>query len=87
MKGLKMRIFVVLVTLAGLLFAVVDINSADKKELTTLKGIGAKKAEAILKYRKDHCFKSVDELTKIKGIGKKFIEKNRDNLKVGECKK
>jgi len=82
-----MRSILTLITTLNLLFASVDINSADKKELTTLKGIGVKKAEAIITYRKDHCFKSIDELTKIKGIGKKLIEKNRDNLKVGECKK
>ena len=82
-----MRLFLTLIASFGLLFASVDINSASKKELTSLKGIGEKKAEAIIEYRKSHCFKSVDELTNIKGIGKKIIEKNRDNLTVGECKK
>jgi len=81
-----MRAILSLTVAVNLLFAAIDINSANKKELITLKGIGAKKAEAILAYRKDHCFKSIDELTKIKGIGKKLIEKNRGNLKVGECK-
>ena len=82
-----MRIFLVLAIFTGFLFAVVDINNANKEQLITLKGIGEKKAEAILEYRKKQCFKSVDELVKIKGIGKKLIEENRDNLKVGECKK
>jgi len=82
-----LRLIIALLAVLDLLFASVDINSASKDELTTLKGIGAKKAEAIIAYRKEHCFKTIDELTKIKGIGKKLIEKNRDDIKVGECKK
>ncbi len=31
------------------------------------------------------CFKSIDELAKVKGIGKKTVEKNRDNLTLGQC--
>jgi len=82
-----MRLFLTLIATIGLLSASIDLNSASKKELTSLKGIGAKKAEAIIEYRKSQCFKSVDELINVKGIGKKTIEKNRDNLTVGECKK
>jgi competence protein ComEA len=52
-----------------------------------LKGIGAKKADAILTYRKGHCFKTVDALTEVKGIGNKFIEKNKKDLVAGKCKK
>ena len=67
-------------------FASVDINNASVKELTTLKGIGKKKAEAIIEYRKTHCFKNIEELTKVKGIGKKTVKKNKPNIIVGECK-
>ena len=70
----------------GFLFASVDINTADTKELTTLKGIGKTKAEAIVNYRENNCFKSVNELSKVKGIGKKTVEKNKDDLTVSECK-
>jgi len=38
-------------------------------------------------YRKTHCFKKVDEIVKVKGIGNKFLEKNKKNLKAGSCKK
>jgi len=69
------------------LFGAVDINSASVKELSSLKGVGAKKAETIITFRKGHCFKTVDELSQVKGIGKKIVEKNRANLKVGKCKK
>lgn len=61
----------------------IDINSADAKSLTLLKGIGQKRAEAIVKYREANGnFKSVDELSKVKGISKSIIEKNRDHMTV-----
>jgi len=82
-----MKILGLLFVAFSLAFSAVDINSASKKELSSLKGIGAKKAKAIVAYRKVHCFKSIDEIVKVKGIGKKFLEKNRKNLKAGTCKK
>lgn len=79
--------FIALGLASGLLFGAVDINSADKKELETLSGIGPATAEKIIEYRNEgNCFKSIDDLKKVKGIGEKIIEKNRDSIKVGECK-
>ena len=82
-----MKLLVILVLSVMSLFAAVDINSASVKELTTIKGIGTKKAEAIVAYRKAHCFTKVDDIVQVKGIGKKFLEKNRKNLIAGKCKK
>ena len=64
----------------------VDINTASAEELSAgLKGVGPKRAEAIVAYRDEHgSFQSVDELSKVSGIGKKLLEANRENLKVGE---
>jgi len=64
--------------------ATVDINSADAPALASaIKGVGPKKAEAIVAYRKEHGpFKSVDDLAKVKGISKKTIDANRANLAV-----
>ncbi|WOE69816.1 helix-hairpin-helix domain-containing protein [Hydrogenimonas thermophila] len=69
------------------LFASVDINSASADELMTLNGIGKGKAEAIVAYRKNHCFKNINDLSSVKGIGSKIVEKNRKNITAGECKK
>ncbi|HFU76961.1 MAG TPA: helix-hairpin-helix domain-containing protein [Epsilonproteobacteria bacterium] len=82
-----MKFLVFVMMSVTFLLAVVDINTASIKELSTLKGLGASKAKAIVAYRKGHCFKSVDELANVKGIGKKTVEKNRKDLKVGVCKK
>jgi len=86
----------ILVLLACLSFNVmaipVDINTATAKELATnLKGIGLKKAQAIVKYRKTNGkFSNVSELANIKGIGEKTVTTNKANfkaLKVAKKKK
>lgn len=66
--------------------APVDINTADAKALAgAMTGIGQKRAQTIVDYRaKNGPFKSLDDLAKIKGIGKATIDKNRANLSVGK---
>jgi len=66
----------------------VDINTADAQTLDkNIIGVGLKRAEAIVAFREEHGpFQSVDELTKVKGIGQKMVEKNRANLTVGAQK-
>ena len=81
-----MKVLTMILLGVTLMFGAVDINTADKKELVGLSGIGAKKADAIIEYRDANCFSSVDELAKVKGIGKKIISKNMDNLTASECK-
>lgn len=61
----------------------ININRATEAELVALDGIGSSKAQAIILYREMFGgFKSVDELTKVKGIGTKTVEKNRRRLSV-----
>jgi len=62
----------------------VSINTATAKELTKfLKGIGKAKAEAIIAYRDTNGeFKKVDDLLKVKGIGKKVLENNKDRISL-----
>lgn len=61
----------------------ININRATEAELTSLNGIGSSKAQAIILYREMFGdFKSVDELTKVKGIGAKTVEKNRSRLRT-----
>ena len=63
-------------------FAMVNINTANQAELESIKGIGPAKAKAIIDYRTKTPFKSVDELGKIKGFGKKSIDKIRKDISV-----
>lgn len=64
--------------------ATVNINTADASTLAAnITGVGEKRAQAIVKYREEHGpFKSVDELTQVKGIGLKLVDQNRENLTI-----
>lgn len=60
-----------------------NINSASIEQLETMKGIGARKAQAIVEYRlQNGNFASIEDLIKVKGIGSKFVAKNRAWLSV-----
>ena len=62
-------------TLSNLKQGTVNINTATLEELQTIKGIGKKKAETILQYRKEHgAFRTKEDLLQVKGIGKKALE-------------
>ncbi|MBI1732579.1 MAG: ComEA family DNA-binding protein [Gammaproteobacteria bacterium] len=64
----------------------VNINTAGKAELMAVRGIGEKRAEAIIAYREQHGpFKSVDDLENVQGIGPAILKDNRDGLTVGEA--
>jgi competence protein ComEA len=70
---------------SGLAFAgAVNINTADAKTLAKeLVGVGAAKAEAIVRYRTEKGpFKNVDELRKVEGIGEATFEHNKNSIKV-----
>jgi len=71
------------VALAGTALAVVNINTASKEELTTIKGIGEKHAQEIIDYRKKNGdFKSVDDLEKVPGIGPGTMKQIRSQVTV-----
>lgn len=62
---------------------VVDLNTATAEQLMTLKGVGKKKAEAIILYRQQHNgFRSIEELDAVKGIGPKLLAANLARLAV-----
>ncbi|TQV76888.1 helix-hairpin-helix domain-containing protein [Aliikangiella marina] len=62
----------------------VNLNTAGAKELAeALTGVGIKKANAIVEYRKANGkFKSIEELANVKGIGVNTIAKNHGRMAI-----
>ncbi len=59
----------------------VDLNTATAKELQSIKGIGPVYATRIIAGRP---YKAIDDLLKVKGIGRKKLEKIRAYFTVGK---
>jgi len=83
----KKMMLAVCLLIPTLLFAeMVNINTADKEVLmTSIKGVGETRADAIIAYREQNgAFKSIEELAEVRGIGASIVEKNMDNLSVAD---
>lgn len=62
----------------------IDINTADKETLMAVKGVGERRAEAIISYREQFGpFKTVEQLMEVDGIGPATLDANRELLTVG----
>lgn len=67
--------------------AKVNINTATREQIMTLKGVGASYADRIIEYRdKNGPFQSPEDLLKVKGIGEKTLEVNQARIVVKESK-
>ena len=63
--------------------AIVNLNKSTFEQLISLKGIGHARAQAIIVYRQQFGdFKSIDELTKVSGIGEKIVNANKSRLSI-----
>jgi competence protein ComEA len=63
--------------------SVISLNKATVEQLVSLKGIGEKKAQAIVSYREINGeFVTMEELLNVKGIGKKVLADNMQRLKI-----
>jgi competence protein ComEA len=62
---------------------VVDINKADIETLALLKGVGEKRAKAIVAYRElNGKFSSIEDLLNVKGIGEQMLQHNKERIKL-----
>ena len=75
-------ILMVLAISAPLLAAPVNINKATAEQLAeNLRGIGLKKAQSIVQYRKQNgAFQNKSDLLNVKGIGEETLEKNNSDI-------
>jgi len=90
MKILTSVAAIALLSLPVLVFGgQVDINTADAETISAeLNGIGLSKAKAIVEYRTKHGpFSSPEDLSLVKGIGERTVEKNLTDIKVSKPKK
>ena len=62
--------------------SLININTASLEELMSLSGIGESKAKAIITYREQTKFNSIDEIKNVSGIGEAAFEKIKDNITV-----
>jgi competence protein ComEA len=69
----------------SLLFSMtlVEVNSATKAEFMEIKGIGEKKASAIIAEREKREFSSLDDLKRVSGIGDKMVSNIENGIKSG----
>ncbi len=64
-----------------------DVNTATWQEFSLLRGIGEKKARAIVDYREQHGpFARIDDLTSVPGIGPATIEEIDDYITIGPAR-
>ena len=85
MEIFKKTLLAACLLIPTLLFAeAININTADKDALmSVIKGVGEKRAEAIIAYREQNGpFKSIEELAEVRGIGASIVEANMDNLSI-----
>ncbi len=90
MKTFRTAIAVIVLALPMLTFAgPVNINTADAQTLASeLSGVGLSKAKAIVEYREKHGpFRNADDLSLVKGIGERTVDRNRADIQVSAPKK
>lgn len=65
------------------LYEKININTADRELLCTLKGIGEVTADKIINYRTEHGdFGAIEEIMNVPGVGEKTFDRIKDAICV-----
>ena len=72
------KIVALLMLFCSFLFAEINLQTASKEELMSIKGIGEKKAEQIIEYRKTNTINTAEDLKNIKGFGDSIVGNVKD---------
>ena len=75
------KILAILAVVSSLLFGAVNLQTGSKEELMSIKGIGEKKAEQIIEYRKLNKISKPEDLKNIKGFGDGVVENVQNDVK------
>lgn len=84
MKKLMLTIFMLFFFTVTAFAGLININTASMEALESLPHIGPTKAAAIIEYRENHHFNSVNELANVKGIGAKTVEKLKNLITIAD---
>jgi len=79
-----MMVALVLGTTLAFGMSIKEVNKASKEELMQIKGIGEKKADAIIAARKKEKFKNFEALEQVKGVGPALVDNIKKDVKVKE---
>ena len=61
----------------------IDVNTASKRSLEEIKGIGPTLADRIIQYREEHGpFEKVEDIVSVKGVSEKLLEKINSQITV-----
>lgn len=85
-KGMTAALLAAILAVPAALAGPVNVNAADAQALAeALEGVGLAKAEAIVQEREANGpFKDANDLSRVKGLGAKTVERNLPNLQFGE---
>lgn len=61
-----------------------NIESATESELVSLNGVGEVLAKRIIEYREQYGLSSIDQLTEVRGIGEKKLQKIKKQLGLND---
>lgn len=85
MKKLTLAVLILFLVAAPAAWATgpVNVNTATVEQLSELSNIGPAKAAAIVSYREENgSFRSLQELTRVSGIGERTVEMNLDLIEI-----
>jgi competence protein ComEA len=61
---------------------VANLNTASEKMLEALPAVGPSRAKAIVAYRQEHKFTKIEDVRKVKGVGKGVFAKIKPHVSV-----
>lgn len=82
----KKIISILLITSLSLTaMSVSTIQNGGQEELSCIKGVGQKRLNNIINYKKSHTITTMEDLLNVKGIGKKVLENIKNDVKKKSC--